>query len=152
MLTTRAGDDDAFDRDQVAVAVGVIAFEVFGVDALRWYIATSMPETADTQFTFAGLQAAVNAELCDTLGNYAARTLKFTAQHLGGKVPEGALAPATAARIEQALREVGEAIGRFEFRRATQAVAEFGRWGNKLFDEHAPWKTRNWNQTISTRS
>jgi methionyl-tRNA synthetase len=117
-------------------------FEVFGVDALRWYIATSMPETADTQFTFAGLQAAVNAELCDTLGNYAARTLKFTAQHLGGRVPEGTLAPATRARIDQALREVGEAIEHCEFRRATQAVTEFGRWGNKLFDEHAPWKTR----------
>jgi len=117
-------------------------FEVFGVDALRWYIATSMPESGDTQFTFAGLQAAVNAELSDTLGNYAARTLKFTAQHLGGKVPDGALAPATRARIEQALREVGEAIERFEFRRATQLVGDLGRWANKLFDEHAPWKTR----------
>jgi methionyl-tRNA synthetase len=117
-------------------------FEVFGVDALRWYIASSMPETSDSQFTFAGLQATVNAELCDTLGNYAARTLKFNAQHLGGRVPDGVMAPATKARIEQAFREVGEAIAHCEFRRATQAVAEFGRWGNKLFDEHAPWKTR----------
>ncbi len=116
--------------------------EVFGVDALRWYLATSMPETADTQFTFAGLAATVNAELCDTLGNYCARTLKFTAQHLGGRVPEGALAPATRERIVQAFRETGEAIERFQFRRATQAVTEFGRWCNKLFDEHAPWKTR----------
>jgi len=116
--------------------------ELFGVDALRWYITSSMPETADTQFTFAGLQAAVNAELCDTLGNYCARTLKFTAQHLSGRVPEGELSPATRERIAAAFRDVGEAIQRCEFRRATQAVAEFGRWCNKLFDDHAPWKTR----------
>jgi methionyl-tRNA synthetase len=117
-------------------------FEVFGVDALRWYLASSMPETSDTQFTFAGLQATVNADLCDTLGNYCARTLKFTATHLSGRVPEGELAPATRARIAQALDEVGTALAACQFRRAAQAVGEFGRWGNKLFDDHAPWKTR----------
>jgi methionyl-tRNA synthetase len=133
-------------------------FERFGTDALRWYITVSMPETGDSQFTFAGLQAAVNADLCDTLGNYCARVLKFVAIHLGGTVPavagrtdagaaglSGGTAEslrATRVRCDAALREVGEAIAACEFRRAAAAVTDFGRWANKLFDEHAPWKTR----------
>ena len=63
-------------------------FELFGVDALRWYLARSMPETADGQFTFAGLQVTVNAELADVIGNYASRVIKFAHAQLGGVVPE----------------------------------------------------------------
>jgi methionyl-tRNA synthetase len=133
-------------------------FELFGADALRWYLAVSMPEIGDSQFTFHALQSTVNADLCDTLGNYCARVLKFTAAQLGGKVPpapgrgdagaaglSGGTAESlrtTHARCEAAVREVGAALAACEFRRATGLVTEFGRWANKLFDEHAPWKTR----------
>jgi len=133
-------------------------FELFGADALRWYLCVSMPEIGDSQFTFNALQAAVNADLCDTLGNYCARVLKFAGTHLGGAVP---LAPTrsdhgaaglsggtaeslrtTHARCDLVLRDVGAALAACEFRRAAAALMDFGRWANKLFDEHAPWKTR----------
>ncbi len=133
-------------------------FELFSADALRWYLCVSMPEVGDSQFTFNALQNAVNADLCDTLGNYCARVLKFAAAHLGGKVPpaptrgdSGAAGlsggtseslHATHERCDAALREVGAALAACEFRRAAAGVTDFGRWANKLFDEHAPWKTR----------
>lgn len=63
-------------------------FERFGVDALRWYLTVSMPETADSQFRFEGLADHVNAELNDTLGNYASRVLKFIAKYFDGQVPQ----------------------------------------------------------------
>ncbi len=124
-------------------------FETFGVDALRWYLTTSMPETSDTHFTFEGLQATYNAELADTVGNYASRVLKFTRSHLGGTVPEvdsthelaGDMAESVAAAT-RAVDAVGAAIDRFEFRKAAAAAVELGRFGNKLFDTREPWKLR----------
>jgi methionyl-tRNA synthetase len=71
---------DKWTIDPVAMA------DRFGVDALRWYLTVSMPETADSQFTFAGLQTEINT-LADVLGNYASRVLKFIGTHLGGEVP-----------------------------------------------------------------
>jgi methionyl-tRNA synthetase len=142
-------------------------FELFGADALRWYLCVSMPEIGDSQFTFHALQAAVNADLCDTLGNYCARVLKFAGTHLGGKVPpaptrtdhgaaglSGGTAESlrtTHARCELAVREVGAALAAREFRRAAGAVTDFGRWANKLFDEHAPWKTRKSDPAVCGR-
>lgn len=135
-------------------------FELFGVDALRWYLARSMPETADSQFTFAGLQAAVNAELADVFGNYAARVLKFIHQHFGGRVPEfdatwkggdhdpaqgGDVVAHYARVLGDYLTKTGEALGGCEFRHATEVALNLGRFGNGQFDLHAPWKLRKTN-------
>ncbi len=135
-------------------------FELFGVDALRWYLARSMPETADGQFTFAGLQAAVNSELADVLGNYAARVLKFIHQHFGGRVPEFDATwdgnPATGTWNEDILmrtnwfigrhiEDIGEELKGCHFRNATEVLLALGRFGNQQFDRHAPWKLRKSN-------
>jgi methionyl-tRNA synthetase len=124
-------------------------FDLFGADALRWYLTKSMPETADSHFTFDGLQASVNAELADTLGNYASRVLKFTRSHLGGVVPEPDTAHALAPDMAEAetacaaaVETVGRLIDRFEFRKAAASVVDLGRFGNKLFDGREPWKLR----------
>ncbi|HZM00052.1 MAG TPA: class I tRNA ligase family protein, partial [Planctomycetota bacterium] len=133
---------DRWTVDPVAMA------DLFGVDALRWYLTVSMPETADSQFTFAGLKAEIDT-LADVLGNYASRVLKFVAAHLGGAVPAaapdwqaGAPYEQTRAAIAAALDEVGAAIGRCSFREAAQRTLALARFGNELFDSHAPWKLR----------
>ncbi|MHC5211982.1 MAG: methionine--tRNA ligase [Planctomycetota bacterium] len=138
--------------------------ERFGVDPLRWYLTRTMPETADSQFTFAGLQTEVNL-LADVLGNYASRVLKFIGARLGGSVPEPepTLAPeqlgpppegdapepgaVPAARWihdhdKATLEGVGAALEAYKFRVAADLVLSAAREGNQLFDGHAPWKTR----------
>jgi methionyl-tRNA synthetase len=140
----------------------------FGADPLRWYLTVSMPETADSQFTFSGLQTEVNL-LADVVGNYASRVLKFVATHLGGKVPEvdrdWAFTRPTAEGVPVGepvvqVREVhaarcaalgpgaapdtgvGAELSAFRFRSAAGRLLDLGRYGNGLFDAHAPWKLR----------
>jgi methionyl-tRNA synthetase len=137
--------------------------ERFGADPLRWYLTRSMPETADSQFTFAGLQTEVNL-LADVLGNYASRVLKFIHARLGGSVPEpdatrsheqlgppgdGPRAPDALpaarwmhAHTRRILEPVGQRIGELKFRFAAEALLAAAREGNQLFDAHAPWSTR----------
>lgn len=124
-------------------------FDVFGLDALRWYVTVSMPETADSNFLFDELQSRVNSELADTLGNYASRVLKFTHKYAGGAVPAvdpdhehaGDLDAARQA-CDRALADVAEHLEAFRFRRAAGALIDLARFGNKLFDDRAPWKLR----------
>jgi methionyl-tRNA synthetase len=124
-------------------------FELFGVDAMRWYVIASMPETADSNFLFDELQARVNSELADTIGNYASRVLKFNAKQHGGVVPEvddghelAADLDAVSAACETAVRDVGAALDAYQFRKAAAASVDLARFGNKLFDERAPWKLK----------
>lgn len=135
-------------------------FEVFGVDALRWYITRSMPETADSQFTFAAMQAVVNSELADVMGNYASRVLKFVQSHLGGVVPpfdttwnggdhqpakDGDVLGHYTCVIAQYLQNTGVELERSAFRSASEICLNLGRFGNQQFDLHAPWKLRKSN-------
>jgi methionyl-tRNA synthetase len=139
-------------------------FERYGVDALRWYLTRSMPETADSQFTFSGLQGEVNV-LADVLGNYASRVLKFVRSRFDGKVPE----PDRAWRFSREVvdAESGEKateercwleelesrrradldraetnLTLFRFRQASDAVIDLARYGNVAFDAQAPWTLR----------
>ncbi|MGQ0553077.1 MAG: methionine--tRNA ligase [Planctomycetota bacterium] len=136
--------------------------EVFGVDALRWYLTVSMPETADSQFTFAGLQAETNL-LADVIGNYASRVLKFIQTHLGGGVPRFSETAGWdpgfklddpdrkpprqhyADVVAQYVANTGQALADCDFRDAAEIALNLGRFGNGQFDLHAPWKLRKSN-------
>ena len=59
-------------------------------DAWRFYLLSSRPETADTDFKWSDLAARTNAELLANLGNFCHRALSFAAAKLGGVVPESA--------------------------------------------------------------
>ncbi|MES2766241.1 MAG: methionine--tRNA ligase [Bacteroidota bacterium] len=57
------------------------------VDALRYTLATTMPETKDSDFTWKDLGARNNNELAAIFGNFVNRTLQFLLKNFGGKVP-----------------------------------------------------------------
>ncbi|CAN6283136.1 unnamed protein product [Urochloa humidicola] len=76
----------------------------------RYYLLTNRPEASDTQFTWTDLQAKLNNELVNKLGNFINRVLSFIAK------PEGAgygsiIPPATNAESHPQTREISEKVG-----------------------------------------
>ena len=69
-------------------------------DAWRFYLLSSRPETADTDFKWSDLAARTNAELLANLGNFCHRALSFAAAKLGGAVPRSAAEVASASASE----------------------------------------------------
>ncbi len=57
------------------------------VDALRYALALSIPETKDADFTWKDFQARVNNELAAKLGNFINRSIKFLQSTFDGVVP-----------------------------------------------------------------
>ncbi|GJM21951.1 MAG: methionine--tRNA ligase [Planctomycetota bacterium] len=155
-------------------------FERFGVDALRWYLTVSMPETSDSQFRFESLADHVNSELNDTLGNYASRVLKFTHKVFDGRVPEpdtsfvhelpdpeneGATtkietvsgtrtlcADSFSSAVDGATPRLADRFNSFEFRRAADEMLALARIGNSRFDAQAPWKSRKLDDLSDCRT
>jgi methionyl-tRNA synthetase len=131
---------------------------VFGTDAVdsgipadvwRFYLFYNRPEKADFQFTWKDFQEKVNGELIGNLANLVNRTLTFLHRFFDGRVrePEGAGsgAPDQASEtfwreVEQAEKEILEALERIELRDALRRILALSSIGNKRFQDEEPWK------------
>ncbi len=113
-------------------------------DALRYYLSASMPETADSDFTWADFLRRNNDELVATWGNLVNRVLTFAYRNFDGAVPQPAeLTPddrALLTRAEQAITETGENISLCHFRSGIEAAMAAAREANRYVEENAPWK------------
>ncbi|MFA6572367.1 MAG: methionine--tRNA ligase, partial [Bacteroidota bacterium] len=57
------------------------------IDALRYTLAMSLPETKDADFTWKDFQARTNNELTAIFGNFVNRTMQFADKNFAGKIP-----------------------------------------------------------------
>jgi methionyl-tRNA synthetase len=112
-------------------------------DPLRFYLSAIMPETSDSDFTWAGFVSRNNDELVATWGNLVNRVLTFAYRNFDRAVPEpGELTDADRAlleRTEQAISEAGEQIGLCNFRAGLEAAMAGAREANRYVEENAPW-------------
>lgn len=119
--------------------------ERYDVDPLRYYLASIMPESSDSDFTWEGYLAANNNVLVATLGNFVHRTLTITTRNFDHKVPDpGELAPQDQSVLdacEQTLDDVANSIETRHFRRALYEAMELARVGNRYLDAEEPWRT-----------
>lgn len=127
------------------LAVWVLDFlSRYDADQLRYYLAATMPETADSDFTWAELVRRNNDELVATWGNLVNRVLAFAYRHFDRVVPTPAQIMARdrmlLQRIEQALRQTGENIRWCRFRGGLEAAMAGAREANRYLEESAPWR------------
>jgi methionyl-tRNA synthetase len=122
-------------------------FARFDRDCARFYLLSSAPETADSEWRWEGFRDLVNAGLADTIGNLATRVLKFCDKHFEGRIPP--LDEAHRAELDQLLlqgcgevADPGLAVREFRFRRATEEVLGNARVANVFVDRVAPWSLR----------
>ncbi len=118
--------------------------EKFDPDLLRYYLAINAPETKDSDFTWKEFQQRNNGELADILGNFINRTLTFARKRFDKVPAKGKLDQTDQAMIDELKKAptvLGNAIERFELRKAASALMNVARMANKYFNDKEPWKT-----------
>jgi methionyl-tRNA synthetase len=114
-------------------------------DPLRYYLAASMPETSDTDFTWGEFLRRNNDELVAAWGNLVNRVLTQLPRHFEGQVPcpsaLDASAQALIARCEETLTQTGREIAACRFKAGLETAMGLARETNRYLDETAPWKT-----------
>ncbi|MEE2756015.1 MAG: methionine--tRNA ligase [Myxococcota bacterium] len=129
------------------VAVWLHEFlEKYPADYLRYGLTKVMPETRDSDFSWEGLQAAINNELADTLGNFVNRAFSFAKKHFDGTVPSllnpSELDTETLDALAGFPIRVGQMLANYRFRDALDEAMSLARLGNKYFNDSQPWATR----------
>jgi methionyl-tRNA synthetase len=117
--------------------------ERYQADAIRYYVAMTFPETADSDFSWEGFLQRVNNELVAAWGNLVNRMLGFAYKRFDGRVPAydhlTAEDEAIIARVEAGFDEVGALLEKVRLRDALQAAMALVRESNAYLDRRAPW-------------
>lgn len=143
-------EHDKFSKSR---GVGVFGNDVkdtgIPADVFRYVLCYYRPETADSQFTWKGLQERVNNELVANFGNLVNRTMTFVERFFDGRVSsidEHSLESDTSLRIINWRAEIDIYLKLLEQVRLREALAQFMKLsglGNAFFQEAMPWKTKD---------
>jgi methionyl-tRNA synthetase len=113
-------------------------------DALRYAIASVLPEQSDTELSDEEIIRRVNDELVATWGNLVNRVLSMSAASFEGTVPDpGELTQADQAILEvapRALAAVAGEIERVELRAGLRTAMEAATEVNTYLNAEEPWK------------
>ena len=118
----------------------------FEPDPLRYVLSATMPETSDSNFSWADFVRRNNQELVATYGNLVNRVLTMTHRTFEGRFPkQGELDEVDQelmARVPRALDEAGEQLSKCRFRQALGTAMTLAQQANRYLDTKAPWRTR----------
>ncbi|MEX1134381.1 MAG: methionine--tRNA ligase [Acidimicrobiia bacterium] len=113
-------------------------------DALRYAIASVLPEQNDTDLSDEEIIRRINDELVATWGNLVNRVLSLTTNSFDGKVPKPdeltGEDQALLAGVDQALTAVASHIEAVELRAGLRAAMDAATEVNVYLNANAPWK------------
>ena len=130
--------------------------ERYQPDPLRYYLSINMPESGDSDFSWAEFVRRNNDELVATYGNLVNRVLTFAYRNFDGKIPEPGELDAQSQNILSRgmaiFNSVGDSLHRCRFRMAITEAMSLAQEANRYLDATSPWHTikTNRNATATT--
>ena len=117
--------------------------DMFGVDAVRYFLLHEMPFENDGVITWELMVERINSDLANTLGNLVNRTISMTNKYFGGTVTNKGVVADVDADLKAVVGGTPAAVdAKMENLRVADAITEifnlFKRC-NKYIDETMPW-------------
>ena len=117
--------------------------DMFGVDAVRYFVLHEMPFENDGVITWELMVERMNSDLANTLGNLVNRTISMTNKYLGGVAEDKGVTEPVDDELKSFILDVpGKVIEKMDKLRVADAITEvftiFKRC-NKYIDETEPW-------------
>ena len=117
--------------------------DMFGVDAVRYFLLHEMPFENDGVITWELMVERINSDLANTLGNLVNRTISMTNKYFGGVVTDKGVVSDVDADFKAVVEGAAAAVdAKMETLRVADAITEifnvFKRC-NKYIDETMPW-------------
>ena len=117
--------------------------ELFGVDAVRYFVLHDMPFDNDGSITWDVLIERLNADLANTLGNLVNRTVAMSNKYFGGEVKRTGVEEPVDRDLKTvatgALARVQKAVDDLRISDALSELMNLFKRCNKYVDETAPW-------------
>lgn len=106
--------------------------QIYGVDALRYYLLREIPFGADGEFTRERFETIYNTDLANELGNLVQRVAVMITKYLGGQV--GEVPPHS-----HDVKAYKDAMDVYRFDKALEDVWQLVKGLNQYIEEEKPW-------------
>jgi methionyl-tRNA synthetase len=121
--------------------------DAFGVDAVRYFLMRDVTFGQDGSYSPEAIVARVNADLANSFGNLAQRTLSFIVKNAGGVLPSGGRGEAADEELLALVRrataeEVPARFGELALSQGIEAWIRAVFACNQYIDAQAPWALR----------
>ena len=117
--------------------------EIFGVDAVRYYVLREMPFDNDGTLTWELMVERINSDLANTLGNLVNRTISMINKYFGGSVLDKKIVEEVDLDLKntiyRAKEEVDAKMDTLHVAEALSSIFTMLRRCNKYIDETTPW-------------
>jgi len=114
--------------------------DLYGVDALRFYLLREVGFGADGEVSPQGFENRYTTELANEYGNLASRSLAMIARYRHGRLPEAAADAALVASFDGLDTRVRERFDRVELTGALEDIWQMVRRLNQYVQDEAPWQ------------
>lgn len=115
---------------------------IFGVDAVRYYVLHEIPFASDGNITYELVCEKNNSDLANTYGNLVNRTMAMAKKYFNGKIGVGKASEFDndlEGLIAKTTKEYSLLMDKFRVADAIDSVLNLLRASNKYIDDTAPW-------------
>ncbi len=112
----------------------------YGVDNVRFYITSILPENKDANFIGNEFVSTINNELVDKIGNFFYRVLVFYREKLNQKINQSKLDNEIIQRTEEVFQKTAEHLEKCEMVSAFNLILNYVHFANKYLDQNKPWE------------
>ena len=137
-----------FGTDKMSKSKGNVIYaddlvELFGVDAVRYYLLSEMPYASDGSITYETMIERYNSDLANTIGNLVNRTVAMSNKYFDGEIK----APCAKEPVDDelantcldAVKKVDDLLSEYRVADAIETVVGIAKRANKYIDETTPW-------------
>ena len=137
-----------FGEDKMSKSKGNVIYaddliELFGVDAVRYYLLSEMPYATDGSITYETIIERYNSDLANTIGNLVNRTIAMTNKYFDGIVQEPICAGDFDDSLKKicvdAIKKVEDLIAEYRMADSLDVIIGIAKRANKYIDETTPW-------------
>ena len=137
-----------FANDKMSKSKGNVIYaddlvDLFGVDAVRYYLLHEMPFANDGNITYEMIISKYNADLANVLGNLVNRTVAMNNKYFDGVIQSGdvkeALDDELFACMNETVKNVQAKMDTYHVADALDEIWNLLRRSNKYIDETTPW-------------
>ena len=137
-----------FGEDKMSKSKGNVIYadeliNLFGVDAVRYYLLSEMPHSNDGSISYSTMMERYNSDLANTFGNLVNRTVAMSKKYFGGEIMEPTAPEAVDEELKafalETVKKVEEHFAAFKIADAAEDILNLAKRSNKYIDETMPW-------------
>ncbi|MBR2589411.1 MAG: methionine--tRNA ligase [Clostridia bacterium] len=137
-----------FGEDKMSKSKGNVIYadelvNLFGVDAVRYYLLSEMPHANDGSISYSTMIERYNSDLANTLGNLVNRTVAMSKKYFDGEIMEPVAAEAIDDELKacalETVKKAEQCFADFKIADAAEAIMNLAKRSNKYIDETMPW-------------